>query len=44
MRDARDLARLKQGFRFVVELLASDGMRALTGRPFPVRFTTGCAG
>jgi 5-(hydroxymethyl)furfural/furfural oxidase len=39
VRDARDLARLKHGFRFVVELLASDGMRALTGRPFPVRFT-----
>jgi 5-(hydroxymethyl)furfural/furfural oxidase len=37
--DARDLARLKHGFRFVTELLASDGMRALTGRPFPVRFT-----
>ena len=39
VRDERDLARLKHGFRFVVELLASDAMRALTGRPFPVRFT-----
>jgi 5-(hydroxymethyl)furfural/furfural oxidase len=39
VQDERDLARLQHGFRFVVELLASDGMRALTGRPFPVRFT-----
>jgi 5-(hydroxymethyl)furfural/furfural oxidase len=39
VRDERDLARLKYGFRFVVELLASDGMRALSGKPFPVRFT-----
>jgi 5-(hydroxymethyl)furfural/furfural oxidase len=37
--DARDLARMKFGFRFVVELLASQGMRPLCGKPFPVRFT-----
>lgn len=37
--DARDLARLKHGFRFVVELLASESVRALCGKPFPVRFT-----
>ena len=37
--DQRDLARLAHGFRFVVDLLASDGMKALGGRPFPVRFT-----
>jgi 5-(hydroxymethyl)furfural/furfural oxidase len=39
VKDERDLARLKYGFRFVVELLASDGMRVLCGKPFPVRFT-----
>jgi 5-(hydroxymethyl)furfural/furfural oxidase len=39
VQDERDLARLKYGFRFVVELLASDRMRALSGKPFPVRFT-----
>jgi 5-(hydroxymethyl)furfural/furfural oxidase len=37
--DERDLARMKYGFRFVVELLASDAVRHLIGRPFPVRFT-----
>ncbi len=37
--DARDLARLQYGFRFVVELLASDSVRTLCGKPFPVRFT-----
>jgi len=37
--DERDLARLKVGFRFVVELLASESVRSLIGRPFPVRFT-----
>jgi 5-(hydroxymethyl)furfural/furfural oxidase len=30
---------MKYGFRFVVELLASDAVRKLIGRPFPVRFT-----
>jgi 5-(hydroxymethyl)furfural/furfural oxidase len=37
--DERDLARMKYGFRFVVEMLASDAVRQLIGRPFPVRFT-----
>ena len=37
--DERDLARLKLGFRWTVELLASDAMRALCGQPFPVLFT-----
>jgi 5-(hydroxymethyl)furfural/furfural oxidase len=37
--DERDLARMKFGFRFVVEMLASDAVRGLIGRPFPVRFT-----
>jgi 5-(hydroxymethyl)furfural/furfural oxidase len=37
--DERDLARMKLGFRFVVDLLASQGVRSLCGKPFPVRFT-----
>jgi 5-(hydroxymethyl)furfural/furfural oxidase len=37
--DERDLARTKWGFRFVVELLSSESVRPLIGRPFPVRFT-----
>ncbi len=37
--DERDLARMKYGFRFVVELLASDAVHPLIGKPFPVRFT-----
>jgi len=37
--DDRDLARLKLGFRWTAELLASEAMRALCGQPFPVRFT-----
>ena len=37
--DARDLARMKYGFRFVVDLLASEAVRPLIGKPFPVRFT-----
>lgn len=37
--DERDLARLKYGFGFVVDLLSHDGMKALSGKPFPVRFT-----
>jgi len=37
--DERDLARMKHGFRFVVDLLASEAVRELIGRPFPVRFT-----
>jgi 5-(hydroxymethyl)furfural/furfural oxidase len=37
--DERDLARMKWGFRFVVDLLASESVRPLIGRPFPVRFT-----
>src|SRR5262249_12482854 len=35
--DERDLARLKFGFRFVTELLASESVRKLCGKPFPVR-------
>ena len=37
--DERDLQRLKLGFRWTAELLASEAMRALCGQPFPVRFT-----
>jgi 5-(hydroxymethyl)furfural/furfural oxidase len=37
--DERDLARMKYGFRFVADLLASEDVRPLIGRPFPVRFT-----
>ena len=37
--DERDLARMKYGFRFVADLLASESVRPLIGRPFPVRFT-----
>ena len=37
--DERDLARLKLGFRWTAELLASEAMRGLCGQPFPVRFT-----
>ena len=37
--DERDLARMKWGFRFVVDLVCSDSVRSLIGRPFPVRFT-----
>jgi 5-(hydroxymethyl)furfural/furfural oxidase len=37
--DERDLARMKHGFRFVVELLAAESVRSLCGKPFPVRFT-----
>src|SRR6185503_9210608 len=37
--DERDLARMKYGFRFVADLLASEHVRGLIGRPFPVRFT-----
>jgi len=37
--DDRDLARLKLGFRWTAELLASEAMRGLCGQPFPVRFT-----
>jgi len=37
--DERDLARMKYGFRFVADLLASEHVRRLIGRPFPVRFT-----
>jgi 5-(hydroxymethyl)furfural/furfural oxidase len=37
--DERDLARLKLGFRWTAELLASEAMRDLCGQPFPVRFT-----
>jgi 5-(hydroxymethyl)furfural/furfural oxidase len=39
--DERDLARMKWGFRFVVDLLTSESVRPLIGRPFPVRFTDG---
>jgi 5-(hydroxymethyl)furfural/furfural oxidase len=37
--DERDLRRLMYGFRWVVDLLSSDPVRPLLGRPFPVRFT-----
>ena len=37
--DERDLARLKLGFRWTADLLASEAMRDLCGQPFPVRFT-----
>ncbi len=37
--DARDLSRMKLGFRRAVDLLLSEAMRPLYGRPFPVRFT-----
>ncbi len=37
--DDRDLQRLKHGFRWTAEFLSSPAMRALTGEPFPVRFT-----
>jgi 5-(hydroxymethyl)furfural/furfural oxidase len=37
--DERDLARMKYGFRFVADLLSSESVRPLIGRPFPVRFT-----
>ena len=37
--DERDLARLKHGFRWTAELLASADVRGLIGTPFPVRFT-----
>jgi len=37
--DERDLARMKYGFHFVADLLASEHVRELIGRPFPVRFT-----
>ncbi|MEJ0078792.1 MAG: GMC family oxidoreductase N-terminal domain-containing protein [Alphaproteobacteria bacterium] len=37
--DERDLARMKYGFRFVADLLASENVRPLIGRPFPVCFT-----
>ena len=30
---------MKYGFRFVADLLASESVRPLIGRPFPVRFT-----
>ncbi len=37
--DERDLRRLMHGFRWVVDLLSSETVRPLCGRPFPVRFT-----
>jgi 5-(hydroxymethyl)furfural/furfural oxidase len=36
--DPRDLARLADGYARVVEILTSPEVRALAGRPFPVRF------
>ncbi len=36
--DERDLARLVDGYRRVVEILASPHVKDLAGRPFPVRF------
>jgi 5-(hydroxymethyl)furfural/furfural oxidase len=39
LEDKRDLRRLMHGFRWVVEFLSSDAIRARCGRPFPVRFT-----
>ena len=37
--DDRDLRRLKLGFRWTAEFLASEAVRELCGQPFPVRFT-----
>jgi 5-(hydroxymethyl)furfural/furfural oxidase len=37
--DEQDLLRLRYGFRWTAEFLASDGVRSLLGQPFPVRFT-----
>jgi 5-(hydroxymethyl)furfural/furfural oxidase len=37
--DERDLQRLRWGFRWLVDLLASEPMRRLYGKPFAVRFT-----
>jgi 5-(hydroxymethyl)furfural/furfural oxidase len=37
--DERDLRRLMIGFRRVVDLVASEPVRGLIGKPFPVRFT-----
>jgi 5-(hydroxymethyl)furfural/furfural oxidase len=37
--DKRDLQRLKLGFRWAAEFLATPAMRSLCGEPFPVRFT-----
>jgi 5-(hydroxymethyl)furfural/furfural oxidase len=37
--DERDLRRLMIGFRRVVDLVASEPVRGLMGKPFPVRFT-----
>ena len=39
LEDERDLRRLMHGFRWVVDLVSSDAIRPLCGRPFPVRFT-----
>ena len=39
LEDERDLSRLMHGFRWVVDLVSSDAIRPLCGRPFPVRFT-----
>jgi 5-(hydroxymethyl)furfural/furfural oxidase len=37
--DERDLRRMMIGFRRVVDLVASEPVRDLIGKPFPVRFT-----
>ncbi len=37
--DERDLRRMMIGFRRVVDLVASEPVRGLMGKPFPVRFT-----
>jgi 5-(hydroxymethyl)furfural/furfural oxidase len=34
-----DLARLKQGFKIAVDILADVGVKAVTGKPFLLRFT-----
>jgi 5-(hydroxymethyl)furfural/furfural oxidase len=39
LEDERDLRRLMHGFRWIIEFLSSDAIRALCGRPFPVRFS-----
>jgi len=39
MGEEADLARLRQAFRFVVEILGEPAVSKLCGRPFPIRFT-----
>jgi 5-(hydroxymethyl)furfural/furfural oxidase len=39
LHDERDLRRMMIGFRRVVDIVSFDPIRALIGKPFPVRFT-----